>query len=133
MSVNRENEEVNAGTVELPGNMNETALEQLKKKYQASGEKVYIIENSISIDDDTVENFAFLFRKPKPASYDRYLKLINNSVSKASRAFIMDNIVEEMKGQISDTLEEYPAMSISLTEKLLKMLGLADTTTVKKL
>ena len=34
---------------------------------------------------------------------------------------------------MKDTLEEYPAMAISLADKLLRMLGLADTTSVKKL
>ena len=126
-------ESTNVERVELPNRSEANDIEQLKKKYQGSGEKVFVIENSITVDDDTTEQYIFLFKKPKPASYDRYLKLINNSMSNASRAFIMDNIVEEIKPQISEALEEYPAMSISLTEKLLKMLGLADTTTVKKL
>lgn len=77
--------------------------------------------------------FTFLFRKPKPASYDRYVKTISNSASKASKTFAFDNIIDEQRDELKDTLEEYPAMAISLADKLLRMLGLADTTSVKKL
>lgn len=43
------------------------------------------------------------------------------------------NIIDEQRDELKDTLEEYPAMAISLADKLLRMLGLADTTSVKKL
>ncbi len=110
-----------------------TDIEALKRQYADKGAKVYVVTNSVQIDDDTEEEFVYLFRKPKPASYDRYVKLISNSASKASKTFAFDNIVEEQKEQLRDDLEEYPAMAISLAGKLLSMLGLADITTVKKL
>lgn len=110
-----------------------TSAEDLKKKYVASGEKVYTVNTNVMIDDDTEENFSFLFKKPKTASYDRYVKMMSNSASKASRTFSLDNIVPEQRDELVSTLEEYPAMSISLAEKLLHMLGLADSTSVKKL
>lgn len=108
-------------------------LEELKRKYQAAEKKVYVIENILSIDDDTEETYSFLFNSPKPVSYDRYLKMAGSSASKAARAFVLDNVVPEMREQLKDTMEEFPAMAISFTEKLMKMLGLADTTSVKKL
>lgn len=110
-----------------------SVIEELKKKYAGEGQKVYCITNTVAVDDDTEEEFIFLFRKPKPASYDRYVKTISNSVSKASKTFAFDNIVDEQRDELKDTLEEYPAMAISLADKLLRMLGLADTTSVKKL
>ena len=81
----------------------------------------------------TEEEFSYLFRKPKPASYDRYVKTISNSVTKASKSFVFDNIIEEQRDELKKTVEEYPAITISLADKLLRMLGLADTTSVKKL
>ncbi len=108
-------------------------VEELKKKYTGNGQKIYTITNTVAVDDDTEEEFTFLFRKPKPASYDRYVKTISNSASKASKTFAFDNIIDEQRDELKDTLEEYPAMAISLADKLLRMLGLADTTSVKKL
>ncbi len=108
-------------------------VDELKKKYAESGEKVYVVTNTVQIDDDDESEFVFLFKKPKPASYDRYVKTISNSASKASKTFAFDNIVDEQRAELKDTLEEYPAMAISLADKLLRMLGLADTTSVKKL
>ncbi|MBT9692619.1 hypothetical protein DXA20_12930 [Roseburia sp. AM59-24XD] len=105
----------------------------MKKKYTGNGQKIYTITNTVAVDDDTEEEFTFLFRKPKPASYDRYVKTISNSASKASKTFAFDNIIDEQRDELKDTLEEYPAMAISLADKLLRMLGLADTTSVKKL
>ena len=116
---------------------NETAqgtdVETLKKKYSGTEEKNYTVTTTVQVDDDMEEEFAFIFRKPKPASYDRYVKTISNSVTKASKSFVFDNIIEEQKETLRNVVEEYPAITISLADKLLRMLGLADTTSVKKL
>ncbi len=105
----------------------------LKEKYSNGESKIYEVTTTVQADDETEEEFSFLFRKPKPASYDRYVKTISSSVTKASKSFVFDNIVEEQKEELKKTVEEYPAMTISLADKLLRMLGLADTTSVKKL
>ena len=108
-------------------------VESLKRKYSGTDEKVYTVTTTVQVDDDTEEEFSYLFRKPKPASYDRYVKTISNSVTKASKSFVFDNIIEEQRDELKKTVEEYPAITISLADKLLRMLGLADTTSVKKL
>lgn len=108
-------------------------VESLKTKYSGTDEKIYTVTTTVQVDDDTEEEFSYLFRKPKPASYDRYVKTISNSVTKASKSFVFDNIIEEQRDELKKTVEEYPAITISLTDKLLRMLGLADTTSVKKL
>lgn len=108
-------------------------VESLKRKYSGTEEKVYTVTTTVQVDDDTEEEFSYLFRKPKPASYDRYVKTISNSVTKASKSFVFDNIIEEQRDELKKTVEEYPAITISLADKLLRMLGLADTTSVKKL
>lgn len=108
-------------------------VESLVKKYSGTDEKIYTVTTTVQVDDDTEEEFSYLFRKPKPASYDRYVKTISNSATKASKSFVFDNIIEEQKDELKKTVEEYPAITISLADKLLRMLGLADTTSVKKL
>ena len=108
-------------------------VKSLKEKYGSGENKIYEVTTTVQVDDETEEQFTFLFHKPKPASYDRYVKTISNSVTKASKSFVFDNIVDEQKAELKETVEEYPAMTISLADKLLRMLGLADTTSVKKL
>lgn len=108
-------------------------VETLKKKYAASEEKVYTVVTTVQVDDETGDEFTFLFKKPKAASYDRYVKTMSNSVTKASMSFVNDNIIDEQRDMLKATVEEYPAITISLADKLLRMLGLADTTSVKKL
>lgn len=110
-----------------------TDVEKLKQKYSGTEEKIYTVITTVQVDDETEEEFTFLFRKPKPASYDRYVKTISNSVTKASKSFAFDNIIDEQRDELKKTVEEYPAITISLADKLLHMLGLADTTSVKKL
>lgn len=108
-------------------------VESLERKYSGTDEKIYTVTTTVQVDDDTEERFSYLFRKPKPASYDRYVKTLSNSVTKASKSFVFDNIIEEQRDGLKKTVEEYPAITISLADKLLRMLGLADTTSVKKL
>lgn len=131
MDRDMENKLFNAGKEN--GTAKGTDVESLKEKYSRTDEKIYTVITTIQVDDETEEEFTFLFRKPKPASYDRYVKTVSNSVTKASNSFAFDNIIDEQKGELKKTVEEYPAITISLAEKLLRMLGLADTISVKKL
>ena len=108
-------------------------MEQLRKKYKEMDGKIYEIETSIQEDDENETEFDFIFRKPGTPSYDRYVKTSGTSGTKALRTFVLDNICEEQRDELKSTLEEYPAMAISLGEKLLNMLGLSKDTTVKKL
>lgn len=126
-----ENKLLNAGKEN--GTAKGTDVENLKEKYSGTDEKIYTVITTVQVDDETEEEFTFLFRKPKPASYDRYVKTISNSVTKASKSFAFDNIIDEQREELKKTVEEYPAITISLADKLLRMLGLADTTSVKKL
>ena len=126
-----ENKLLNAGKEN--GTAKGPDVESLKEKYSGTDEKIYTVITTVQVDDETDEEFTFLFRKPKPASYDRYVKTISNSVTKASKSFAFDNIIDEQREELKKTVEEYPAITISLADKLLRMLGLADTTSVKKL
>lgn len=92
-------------------------VKTLKEKYSSGESKIYEVTTTVQVDDETEEEFTFLFHKPKPASYDRYVKTISSSVTKASKSFVFDNIVEEQKAELKETVEEYPAMTISLADK----------------
>lgn len=107
-------------------------MKALREKYRSGDGRIYEVVTTVQTDDETEEHFTFLFHKPRPASYDRYIKTMSSSVTKASRSFVFDNIIEEQKALLQETVDEYPAMTISLADKLLRMLGLADTS-VKKL
>lgn len=131
MNDTREEQLLNAG--KAADAEKKTDVESLKKKYAASDEKVYTVVTTVQVDDETEDEFTFLFKKPKAASYDRYVKTTSNSVTKASKSFAFDNIIDEQRDMLKETVEEYPAITISLADKLLRMLGLADTTSVKKL
>lgn len=111
----------------------EEKMRRLRQKYEEIDGKVYEVVMSIQEDDENETEFDFIFRKPGVPSYDRYVKTSGTSGTKALRTFVLDNICEEQRAELKETLEEYPAMAISLGEKLLNMLGLSKDTTVKKL
>lgn len=108
-------------------------MEKLREKYKKTDGKIYEIETSIQEDDENETTLDFIFRKPGTPSYDRYVKTSGTSGSKALKVFVTDNICEEQREELKAYMEEYPALAISLGEKLLNMLGLSKDTTVKKL
>ena len=110
-----------------------SVIEQLKAKYKGMDVKIYEITIPITEDDDTEVEYTYLFKRPKEQSYDRYVMTVSKSTTKASKAFVSDNIVDEMRDKLKEDLAEYPAMAINISQKLLAMLGLADSVYVKKL
>lgn len=111
----------------------EEQFDALCRKYKESGKSGFVVTTNLSQEDDMDDNYAFLFNEPKAASYDRYVKTASVSSTKAMRTFVLDNICEEQKKELELLLVDYPAMGISLGEKLLYMLGLSKTTTVRRL
>lgn len=114
-------------------NAEEKKMVQLRGKYKREDGSVYEIVTSIQEDDENEKSFDFIFRKPGTPSYDRYVKTSGTSGTKALKTFVMDNICDEQREELKAAIEEYPAIAISLGEKLLNMLGLSKDTTVKKL
>ncbi len=112
---------------------NPDKLEGCHEKYKALNKKVYEVTAVIQEDDESERELHYIFKKPNTASYDRYMKMSSVSASKAIRTFIQDNIIEEQKEELKNVIEEYPALAISVGEKLLYMLGLSKETSVKKL
>lgn len=95
--------------------------------------KVYEVSFDIQPDGETDVSRRYFFLKPKTASYDRYVKSMSQSVTKAMKTFVLDNVVPEQLEQLTADLEEYPAMALALGEKLLTMLGLAKEVNLVKL
>ncbi|NPV89819.1 MAG: hypothetical protein HPY50_03460 [Firmicutes bacterium] len=117
---------------------NKTAAETPKVKneadaYKAKYGKLYRVNATIEPDDSTTVELTYLFKKPATASYDRYVKSTAQSPTKALKAFVLDNIIEEQQQKLEADLEEYPALALSVGEKLLNMLGLSKDINLKLL
>ncbi len=95
--------------------------------------KVYKIDITITPDEDVTIEKTFYFVKPKTSSLDRYIKKAGIETLHASKVLINDNVVVEQQNEVNELLEEYPAAALSLSEKLLFILGLAKDVNFKKL
>lgn len=104
--------------------------DELRAKY---GDRLYTVTVDIDVDDYTTDQKEYIFRKPSTISYDRLIKTLSASPSKSSRDFVLDNIIEEQRDRLTTDLEEYPALSQTIVDKLTAMLGLAKSAGVKKL
>lgn len=104
-------------------------VESYKVKYG----RVYRVRATIEPDDSTTVELDYFFKKPATASYDRYVKGTSQSPTKALKAFVLDNIIDEQCKKLEADLEEYPALSLSVGEKLLNMLGLSKDINLKML
>lgn len=104
-------------------------IESLKSKYG----KVYSITSEIMEDDENGREVQYIFNKPKTASYDRYLKTASKGMTKALQAFLLDNIVSEQRQKLIAEMEEYPAFTLGIGQKLLAVLGLSENVNLQKL
>ena len=117
-------------------NVQEVAKEIVRDEvemYKAKYGKVYRVCATVEPDDSTTVELEYYFRKPATASYDRYVKSTSQSPTKALKAFVTDNIIEEQTSKLNSDLEEYPALALSVGEKLLNMLGLSKDLNLKLL
>jgi len=104
-------------------------LQALKDKY----DKLYTVETVLEIDDYTTESRSYLFKKPTVASYDRFVKTASQSPTKATKTFVLDNIIPEQEDALKEDLEEFPALAVSLNDKLFSLLGMSKDVSIKKL
>ena len=56
---------------------------ELREQLKGTDEKYYEVTVTLQVDDETEEDKTYFFRKPKTPSYDRYLKTVQTSNSKA--------------------------------------------------
>lgn len=128
------NSKVKTAVSELDNDLNKNKLTEAQiEDYKARYGKIYKIDVTIEPDDETTLEHEFVFKKPQQASFDRYMRSMNNSPMKAARTFINDNIIQEQKDMLEEIAKEYPAMVITINEKLLFALGLGKETNIKKL
>ena len=108
-----------------------TEEKKIKAKY--SGEKVYKIAMTLHPDDETEVPVRYFFKRPGNPRYNRYVKTASKDMTGALKTFMFDAVIEESKAKLEEDLEEYPALAISVGEKLLSMMGFTDLSNLKKL
>ena len=107
------------------------AEEQLKARYR---EKLYRVSMTIPVDDDHEEEFSYHFRRPSIPAYDRYVKTVSKiGVTKASKAFMLDCVVDEDRERLAGDMEENPGIALMIGNRLTDIMGLTDTVNLKKL
>ena len=104
-----------------------------EKELKDNSGKVYRVSVTLTPDDETEVEKQYYFCQPSVASYDRYIKTTSNNATRALKNFLFDAVLPESSEMLKADLEEYPALSISVGEKLLAMMGLSKDTNLKKL
>lgn len=132
-------EETAANITEETGSMETTRQEAaapplsengLKQKYG----KLYRIE--VVVDDDDEEEgrkITFLFRRPSTASLNRYVKNLSKNALSAATVFLRDSVIEEQKKKFDAEIEKFPALSLTMGDKLLGALGASNNINFRKL
>ena len=109
-----------------PGN----PAEVMKQKYG----KVYKVAVNVPVDDEDEAELAYYFKRPSVPSYDRYIKTASKiGMTKASKTFMLDAVVDEDRDRLTADMEEYPGVAITIGNKLTELLGLTDGVNLKKL
>jgi len=111
-----------------PGTDN--AAEAMKQKYG----KVYKVGVTVPVDDENEQEISYFFKRPSIPVYDRFVKTMSKiGISKASKTFILDSVVDEDRDRLVSDMEEYPGISITIGNKLGELLGLGNDVNLKKL
>ena len=98
--------------------------EAMRQKYG----KVYKVGITIPIDDEESKDFSY------HPSYDRYIKTASKiGMTKASKTFMLDAVVDEDRERLAADMEEYPGVAITIGNKLTELLGLTDGVNLRKL
>lgn len=109
-----------------PGN----PAEVMKQKYG----KVYKVAVNVPVDDEDEAELAYYFKRPSVPVYDRFVKTMSKiGISKASKTFILDSVVDEDRERLIADMEEYPGLSITIGNRLGELLGLGNDVNLKKL
>ena len=106
------------------------AAEALRQKYG----KVYKVGVTVPVDDETESELSYHFKRPSIPVYDRFVKTMSKiGISKASKTFILDSVVDEDRERLTADMEEYPGISITIGNRLGALLGLGNDVNLKKL
>ena len=106
------------------------SAEAMRQKYG----KVYKVSVTVPVDDEESKDFSYHFKRPSVPSYDRYIKTASKiGMTKASKTFMLDAVVDEDRDRLTADMEEYPGISITIGNKLGELLGLGNDVNLKKL
>lgn len=104
--------------------------EAMKRKYG----KVYRVGVTVPVDDENEQEVGYFFKRPSIPSYDRFVKTMSKiGISKASKAFVLDSVIDEDRERLTADMEEYPGLSITIGNRLGELLGLGNDVNLKKL
>lgn len=102
----------------------------LKQKYG----KLYQIETIVDDDDEEEgKKISFLFRRPSTASLNRYIKTMSKNALSAATVFLRDSVIEEQRDEFDAEFEKFPALGLTMGDKLLGVLGASNNINFKKL
>ena len=97
------------------------------------GGKLYRVGITVPVDDESEKEFSYYFKRPTVPSYDRYIKTAAQGITKASKASMLDAVIDEDAERLTKDMEENPGIAISIGNKLTEILGLTGTANLKKL
>ena len=104
--------------------------EAMKQKYG----KVYKVGVTVPVDDENEQEISYYYTRPSIPVYDRFVKTMSKiGISKASKTFILDSVIDEDRERLIADMEEYPGISITIGNKLGELLGLGNDVNLKKL
>lgn len=119
------------GTQQETAQVEAAQNEALKQKY---GCKLYEVGITVPVDDTTSKSYTYRFKRPTNQSYDRYISTAAKvGITKASRTFMLDAVIDEDKTQLEADLEENPGIAVTIGNKLTEILGLSDSVNLRKL
>lgn len=95
--------------------------------------QVYRVGITVPVDDTEEKEYSYYFQRPTVPSYDRYLKTASQSITKASKAFMLDAVVDEDRDRLTADMELDPGIAITIGNKLTEILGLTSAVNLKKL
>lgn len=101
----------------------------LKAKYG----KLYRISVTVPLDDTLEKDYSYYFKRPSVPAYDRYLKSAAQSITRASKAFLLDCIIDEEIQQLTTDMDEDPGIAITIGNRLTELLGLTSSVNLKML
>jgi len=105
-------------------------LDELRAKYGKVIPVQVEVPNLCDPDGEDVV-LQFVFKHPKSADVDRYLKETATSPSNALKNLCHTLIVEEMKPDLTKAMDDYPMIHASLANPLLERAGLNGKATVR--
>ena len=112
--------------------MEKEVFEQLKDDLKAQGKDVYLISFEVMDDEGQDKEQEYLFYKPRPQDYERFINESSEKRIRAMNNLVLGCVVEEMKEDLEAKIALYPGISTTITNELIKLLGV-KTGNLKKL